>query len=139
VAEHVRTAISYQIRALRAQRGWSQKKLSEEIKKPQSVVNRLENPDYGRPSVQTLLEIAAAFDVALLIQYVSFPEFLRRTRDVSPESMCADSFDAKQLYPLAAIYHQGATAEVVVGRYSGWQVTTQPAPAETLRVEASAH
>jgi len=102
VAEHVRTGIAYQIRALRAQRGWSQKRLAEEMGKPQSVVSRLEDPDYGKVSIQTVLEGAAAFDVALLIQYVSFPEFLQRTRDVSPEALRADSFDERQLLPIAS-------------------------------------
>jgi transcriptional regulator with XRE-family HTH domain len=64
VAEHVRTGIAYQIRSLRAQRGWSQKRLAEEMGKPQSVVSRLEDPDYGKLSVQTILEGAAVFDVA---------------------------------------------------------------------------
>jgi transcriptional regulator with XRE-family HTH domain len=100
VAEHVRTGIAYQIRALRAQRGWSQKRLAEEMSKPQSVVSRLEDPDYGKVSLQTVLEGAAAFDVALLVQYVSFPEFLRRTEDVSPEALQADSFDERQFFPM---------------------------------------
>jgi len=68
--------------------------------KPQSVVSRLEDPDYGKVSVQTVLDGAAAFDVALLVQYVSFPEFLRRTRDVSPEALRVDSFDERQLFPI---------------------------------------
>jgi transcriptional regulator with XRE-family HTH domain len=99
VAEHVRTGIAYQIRALRTQRGWSQKRLAEEMGKPQSVVSRLEDPDYGKVSVQTILEGAAAFDVALLVQYVSFPEFLRSTRNVSPEALRADSFDERKFRP----------------------------------------
>jgi transcriptional regulator with XRE-family HTH domain len=124
VAEHVRTGISYQIRALRAQRGWSQKKLAEEIGKPQSVVSRLEDPDYGKLSVQTLLEVASAFDVALLIQYVNFPEFLKRTRDVSQEALRADSFDANQFHitatNVATMSHKikSNVAMVVVGRYA---------------------
>jgi transcriptional regulator with XRE-family HTH domain len=99
VAEHVRTGIAYQIRALRAQRGWSQKKLAEEMGKPQSVVSRLEDPDYGKVSIQTVLEGAAAFDVALLVQFVGFPEFLDRTQNVSPEALQVESFDERQLRP----------------------------------------
>lgn len=111
VAEHVRTGIAYQIRALRTQRGWSQKKLAEEMGKPQSVVSRLEDPDYGKVSVKTVLDGAAAFDVALLVQYVSFPEFLRRTRDVSPEALRVDSFDERQLHPV--------TSNTVIGILAG--------------------
>jgi len=93
VEENVRTGIAFQVRALRSQRGWTQKKLAEVMGKPQSVVCRIEDPDYGKLSVQTLLEVAAAFDVALVIQYVGFPEFLRRTRDVSPDALGARSFE----------------------------------------------
>jgi transcriptional regulator with XRE-family HTH domain len=103
VAENVQTGISYQIRALRDHRGWSQKKLAEVLNKPPSVICRLENPDYGKLSIQTLLEIASAFDVALLVQYVSFPEFLRRTRDVSQDALNAESFDSSQFLPFAAV------------------------------------
>jgi len=66
----------------------------------QSVVSRLEDPDYGKVSIQTVLEGAAAFDVALLVQYVSFPVFLRRTRDVSTEALQAESFNEQQLRPI---------------------------------------
>jgi hypothetical protein len=72
--------------------------------KPQSVVSRLEDPDYGKVSIQTVLDGAAAFDVALLVQYVSFPEFLQRTRDVSPEALRVDSFDERQRFPMAPNY-----------------------------------
>lgn len=119
VAEHVRTGIAYQIRALRTQRGWSQKRLAEEMGKPQSVVSRLEDPDYGKVSIQTILEGAAAFDVALLVQYVSFPEFLRRTRDVSPKALRADSFSEWQSVPLASntVTYTAGNAQAIASVY----------------------
>jgi transcriptional regulator with XRE-family HTH domain len=98
VAENVRTGIAYQIRALRQQRGpMSQKDLGRLTGKPQCVVSRLEDPDYGRFTLQTLLDVAAAFDVALLVQFVSHDEFLRRTRDVSPEALEVPSFASSLL------------------------------------------
>lgn len=127
VSEHVRTGVAYQIRALRDQRGWPQKKLAQEMNKPQSVVSRLEDPDYGKLSIQTLLEVADAFDVALLIQYVSYPDFLRRTRDVSGASMEADSFDEKQFRPMDKTSHaeeasisSAPSSGVLVGRFGFW-------------------
>ena len=115
VAENVRTRIAYQIRALRAQRGWQQKTLAEKMGKPQSVVSRLEDPDYGKPSVQTLLEVAAAFDVALVIELVSFRDFLNRTRDASLINLRAPSFDEKHLTSYTTIsyglpFHPGNAA-----------------------------
>lgn len=103
VAEHVRTGIAYQIRALRDERGWSQKLLAEKLDKPQSVVSRLEDPDYGKLSVATLLEVAATYDVALVIRYVSFPEFLRHYDDVTPRALGAPSFSVQQFQPIAAV------------------------------------
>jgi transcriptional regulator with XRE-family HTH domain len=96
VAEGVRTGIAHQIRALRDQREWSQKMLADVLVKPQSVVSRIEDPDYGKLSIQTLLEIAAAFDVGLIVRFVNFPEFLRRTRNVGPQALTAESFDEAQ-------------------------------------------
>ena len=92
VGEHVRRGIAAQIRAMRDQRGWNQGKLSTEMGKPQSVVSRLEDPSYGKVTVQTLLEVAATFDVALQIRFVPFSSFLQQTRDVSARSMQVVSF-----------------------------------------------
>jgi transcriptional regulator with XRE-family HTH domain len=92
VGEHVRRGIASQIRAMRDQRGWNQGKLSKELGKPQSVVSRLEDPSYGKVTVQTLLEVAATFDVALQIRFVPFSTFLQQTRDVSTPSMRVVSF-----------------------------------------------
>jgi hypothetical protein len=92
VGEHVRRGIAAQIRAMRDQRGWNQGKLSTEMGKPQSVVSRLEDPSYGKVTVQTLLEVAATFDVALQIRFVPFSTFLQQTRDVSTRSMQVVSF-----------------------------------------------
>ncbi len=43
-------------------------------------------------TVQTLLEVAATFDVALQIRFVPFFTFLQQTRDVSTHSMRVVSF-----------------------------------------------
>jgi transcriptional regulator with XRE-family HTH domain len=92
VAENVRTGIAYQIRALREQRNWNQGTFSDELGKPQSVTSRLEDPDYGKMSLATLLEVASAFDVGLVVKYVSFPEFLRQYKDVSADAFRVGSF-----------------------------------------------
>lgn len=136
VSENARTGIAYQIRALRMQRGWSQMELARRMRKPQSVVSRLEDPDYGKPSVNTLLEVAAAFDIALLIKYVSFPEFLRRTRDVSQQAMEADSFDEKQLRAIS--FQKGATVDINVGSppAAAPQIVT---PYDYLPLEVAVH
>jgi transcriptional regulator with XRE-family HTH domain len=99
VREHVKTWIAYQIRALREQRDWSQGTLAQEMDKPQSVVSRIEDPDYGKLSLQTLFDVAAAFDVALIVKFVDHRTFLQQTRKVGPEDMRVSSFDAAALKP----------------------------------------
>lgn len=93
VAEHVRSGIAYQIAALREQRGWSQARLGTVSGKPQSVISRLEDPDYGRVNVQTLLEVASAFDVAVLVKFIPFSLFIDCVEDVSSKNMYVASFN----------------------------------------------
>jgi predicted XRE-type DNA-binding protein len=93
VAEHVRQGIAYQIRALRDQREWNQGKLSQLLGKPQSVISRLEDPSYGKVTIQTLLEFASAFDVAVQVRFISYSSFLQQTRDLSISSMKVAAFN----------------------------------------------
>ncbi len=87
----VHSWISHQFRALRTSMGFTQKEMAEKIGKPQSVVSRLENDEYGKVSVQTLLDVAHAVDVALLVQFVSYPDFLARMRDKSADGMVPET------------------------------------------------
>lgn len=103
VAEHVRRGIAYQVRALRDQREWKQGKLAQELGKPQSVVSRLEDPSYGKVTVQTLLEVADVFDVALQVRFVPFSSFLLTTRDLTTASMQVPSFEDEIAMPLKII------------------------------------
>jgi transcriptional regulator with XRE-family HTH domain len=93
LAQHVKRGIAYQIRALRDQRQWRQGNFAKILGKPQSVAHRLEDPDYGKYTLQTLLEIANVFDVALEVRFVSYSSFIRGTRDVSIPSMQVPSFN----------------------------------------------
>jgi transcriptional regulator with XRE-family HTH domain len=107
LADHVRTGIAFQIRALREQagRGWNQTQLGERMGKPQSVVSRLEDTDYGKVTLQTLLQVAAAFDVAILVQFVEWEDWLIRMEDVSPSALQKESFNADRLRALSARQH----------------------------------
>ncbi len=91
VEGHVRAGVAYQIRAMRDTEGWSQRKLGQRMgSKPeaaQAAIARLENPDYGRFSVSTLLEVASAFDVALMVRFVAFGNLLRHVTDAAPSAL----------------------------------------------------
>lgn len=84
---HVRTGIAYQLRAMRSKKRLSQGGFAAILGKKQSTVSRLENVDYGRMSVQTLLEIASATDVALLVRFVDYAQFLEITGDMSESAL----------------------------------------------------
>ena len=70
-----------QIRQLRGNR--SQRAFGELIGKPQSVVSRLENEEYGKLTLQTLLDIAEKLDIALEVRFVDYPTFIRGIRGAS--------------------------------------------------------
>lgn len=101
--EHVKRGIAYQIRALRDQRGWKQGEFSKRLGKPQSVVSRLEDPSYGQMTVQTLLEVADVYDVALQVRFIPYSSFLRATRDLTTTSMQVPSFAVEVTAPLKII------------------------------------
>lgn len=96
VEEHVRAGVAHQIKAMREARGWSQAQLAEKCGKSQSNIARIEDPDYGKFNVQTLLEIAHSFDVWLSLEFVSFSKGLARTADRSVKSLNAVSFEDEQ-------------------------------------------
>lgn len=99
VADQVRARIAMLIRVLREQpeRGWSQSELGQRMGKRQSVVSRIEDPDYGKLSLQTLLEVAAAFDLPLLIDMPNWSEWMAATADHSAAAMHRRSFNVARL------------------------------------------
>ena len=96
IASRVRLAVASQIRVLRAQFSGTQAEFANEIGKPQSVISRLENPDYGQMSVQTLLDIAEPLDIALVVKFVTYDRFFTLLDDdqISPDALRVEPFAA---------------------------------------------
>ena len=87
VSSRARSLVAFQIQALRHQLGLSQDEFAQKCGLKQSAVSRLENPEYGTVTVNTILQIALALDIAALVLFCSYPEFLDRTSDVSPGAL----------------------------------------------------
>jgi transcriptional regulator with XRE-family HTH domain len=93
LSAQIRTKLTNQIRTLRSDRGWSQGEFAKVLGKPQSNVSRLENREYGKFNLNTLFELASAFDVGLVVKFVSYDQFLRDTDDLTPSALSVDGFD----------------------------------------------
>lgn len=97
MVQGVKNWIARQVRTLREQRGWSQEDLGRATKKPQSAISRVEDPDYGKLTLQTLFDLAKAYDLPLLVQFVEWSDWLTRMDDASTEALQKESFSANAL------------------------------------------
>jgi transcriptional regulator with XRE-family HTH domain len=102
MVEGVKTWIARQVRALREQRDWSQEDLGRRTGKPQSAISRVEDPDYGKLTLQTLFDLARAYDLPLLVQFVEWSDWLCRMDDSSSEALQKEAFSADALKDLGS-------------------------------------
>lgn len=89
----VRSAVAYQVQALRAKFRMSQAEFAIKTGKKQSTISRLESTEYGKVSVQTLLDIASALDVALIVRFSDYPNFLATADQMSVIHMQPDTIE----------------------------------------------
>ncbi|MDO8432165.1 MAG: helix-turn-helix transcriptional regulator [Candidatus Binatus sp.] len=93
VSSTIAARLAVRIYNLRKQAGWTQPELAERAHMKQARISVLEQGDYENFTFSTLKKIAAAFNVAIVIDFVSFPEFLRWSESLTAESAGPDSFD----------------------------------------------
>ena len=101
LSAQTRTYVAYQIRTIRAQRGWSQEQLAEKLHTSQSAVSRMEDRQYGKQNLHTLLELAGAFNCGLVVRFVRYADFIKDTDNLSPDNLWVPEFSPDSLIPLA--------------------------------------
>jgi Helix-turn-helix. len=93
VAEHIDTGVAFQIHALREKQKLSQADLAKLAAMHQSQISKLENPeDEDGVSLSTLQKVAAAFDVALVVRFVSFGELVAWEAKLSHEALAPEDY-----------------------------------------------
>jgi transcriptional regulator with XRE-family HTH domain len=93
VGAHIDQGIAFQIKSIREQHGLTQEDLAKKLGlNSQSSIARYEDPSYGKLSITKIKELASAFDVAVIVKFVSYSRFLTEISDVSPIALRAKSF-----------------------------------------------
>ena len=96
VDEHINVGIAFQIRGLRNRQKLRQKDLAERLSVEQPLVSAWENPNYGNYSLNTLKDMAKAFDVGLLVRFVPFSTLVSWTLNVTPNVIAPPNFDEEE-------------------------------------------
>lgn len=101
--EHVNTTLAIQIRKMRENHQWKQEQLADRLGKHQETISQWENSDYGRYSIMTLKELAATFDVALLVKFIPFSELVKDMADLSETRLSPPSFSDEQYHVTTSV------------------------------------
>ncbi len=96
VSSTVAARIAVRIYNLRKKAGWTQPQLAEKAGMKQARVSVLEQGDYENFTFSTLKKLAAAFNVAVVVDFVSFPDFVKWSESLNSESVVPESFDESE-------------------------------------------
>jgi len=88
----IEQGVAWQIKTNRKNRGLSQEQLAEMIGTQQSAISRLEDPEYGSHSIETLIQIANAFDCALSVKFIPFSLLAIESADLGQKALFAESY-----------------------------------------------
>jgi transcriptional regulator with XRE-family HTH domain len=128
VAEQIYSRLPLKIRGLREDRELTQKELGEKAGMAQAWVSKLEDPNYGKLTISTLLKIASACDVGLYVDFVPFSHVLDSAANLDRESFTVKSYVEDTALLLASgekpqIIEQPAAASTQVSNFM-FQETT---------------
>lgn len=89
---NVGARIATQLKGLRKRDGLSQETFAQELGMAQARISVSEKPGYQSYNIKTLVRIASHFDVALIVEFVSFKELINRLGTRSVEGVAPLSF-----------------------------------------------
>jgi transcriptional regulator with XRE-family HTH domain len=89
--EFFNMSIAAQIKALREQRGWTQKQLAEFSGMKQERISVLEDVDYDAWTVKALRKLANAFDLTVKISFEEFSKAIVDVNNMSQEYLTRTS------------------------------------------------
>ena len=109
--------IPSQIKALRLQHKWTQKQLGDESDMKQARISAMEKPGEVSFSIETLIRLAAAYGVALRVDFVPFSEILKWDNGYSQDDFTVLPIDRDEefLSPSPMHYPLKITADVPIG------------------------
>ncbi|HEY6390183.1 MAG TPA: helix-turn-helix transcriptional regulator, partial [Bryobacteraceae bacterium] len=86
--------VAFQVSAIREQRSWSQKQLGRIVNMAQERISILEDPNAEtKPTLTTLLRLAAGFDCGLDVRFVPYSRVLNNSFNNGPEALRVPSFE----------------------------------------------
>lgn len=93
VSSTVAARLAVRIYNLRKKSDLSQLQLAEKTGMKQARISVLEQGDYQNFTFSTLKKIAAAFQVAVIVDFVSFPDFMRWADNLKAESVTPETLE----------------------------------------------
>ena len=134
VEGHAKDTIAFQIRQLRKAEGWEQRDLARELGNPklQPMISRYENPDYGKYSITTLLELAAAFDVALIVRFAPFSELVEWDFKATRETLAPARYSKDK--GLSSLTESAKNPRSSVGKLASFGAAKEPSSADRKSV-----
>lgn len=96
------SSLAFQIKALRLQRGWSQKDLARYAGLKQSQISAMEQADHASWTIRTLRKLAEAFDLALNVRFESFGWLLEDALATGRDALERPSFEDDPIFAVAS-------------------------------------
>ena len=134
VEQLINEGVPAQIRALRLQRGWSQRELGKRAPGgdiAQGTISLLEDPAYEGRTLKTLLRLASAFGVGLAVRFVALSDIVDLATDgLAPEGLVVPSYaDDERLHATPSSFPRDAVSTGSTGHGAAPEITVHTAGA----------